>query len=85
MHGGDMGGGVTSPSSSSSSEESNSVGVSSPRSFTARWAALRALFLSFRTRIFLLWAQFASHFTASLDKLMPHDALLAPPRLCTRS
>jgi hypothetical protein len=54
MQGGDMGGGVTSPSSSSSSEESNSVGLSSPRSFTAQRVVLRALFLSFHTCIFFV-------------------------------
>jgi hypothetical protein len=80
MRGGDRGEGVTSPSSSASSEESDSEGVSSPRSFTARWAALRACFFSFHAHIFSLWSRFASHLAVSSGKLVLCNALRAPLR-----
>jgi hypothetical protein len=84
MRGKDWGGIVTS-TSSSSSEELDLVWVSSPCYFTAWWAAHWAFSFYFDTRMASLWTRFASCFTASLGRIMPHGALRAPSRPCVKS
>jgi hypothetical protein len=84
----DRGGGVISPISSPSLVDPDSVGVSTPHppcSFTARWAALRACFLSFYVRIFLLGACFASHLATSSNRLASRGSLRSPLRPYARS